>query len=136
MESKLIDNQIVSSPIKYASFGDRFLATIIDLLIGMLIGFVIQGIGLNQMLIGILWGWLYSALMESSSNKATLGKMVLGIIVTDDNGHRINFGQATGRHFARVLSALILCIGFLMMLGNKQKKCLHDQIVGTIVLKK
>jgi uncharacterized RDD family membrane protein YckC len=136
MENEILDNHIISSPIKYASFGDRFIATIIDYLIGMLIGLVIQGIGLNQMLIGLLWGWLYSALMESSSNKGTLGKMALGIIVTDDNGKRINFGKATARHFARVLSGLILFIGFFMMLGNERKKCLHDQIVGTVVLKK
>src|SRR5437870_2731225 len=43
--------------------------------------------------------WLYFALMESSSSQATLGKMALGIRVTDVNGQRLTFGRATGRYF-------------------------------------
>src|SRR5262245_43274473 len=52
--------------------------------------------------------WVYEAIMLSSEKQATLGKMVLGIAVTDLNGGRINFARATGRHFAKWISALIL----------------------------
>ena len=60
----------------------------------------------------------------------------MGLIVTDDKCQRIDFATATGRHFARVLSSLILYIGFLMMLWSDEKKCLHDKMAGTLVLKK
>lgn len=78
--------------------------------------------------------WLYYALMESSAKQATLGKMALGIIVTDLEGRRIGFGRATGRYFAKILSALILGIGFLMAAFTERKQGLHDMIAGTLVV--
>lgn len=80
--------------------------------------------------------WLYFALMESSSRQATLGKMALGIVVTDMEGNRIGFGRATGRYFAKIISALILGIGYLMAAFTARKQGLHDIIVGTLVVKK
>jgi len=80
-------------------------------------------------------GWLYFALMESSSKQATLGKLALGIHVTDLDGRRIGFGRATGRYFAKILSALILGIGFLMAAFTERKQGLHDLIAQTLVLK-
>jgi len=50
--------------------------------------------------------------MESSSYQATLGKMVCGMKVTDLYGNRISFGRATGRHFAKILSAMLLGVGY------------------------
>lgn len=79
--------------------------------------------------------WLYYALMESSSKQATVGKMALGIIVTDLDGRRIGFGRATGRHFAKILSALILGIGFLMVAFTERKQGLHDMVASTLVIR-
>jgi uncharacterized RDD family membrane protein YckC len=79
--------------------------------------------------------WLYFAGMESSSKQATLGKMALGIKVTDLNGERISFGKATGRYFSKIISAIILCIGYIMVAFTEKKQGLHDQIAGTLVVK-
>jgi uncharacterized RDD family membrane protein YckC len=79
--------------------------------------------------------WLYYALMESSAKQATVGKMALGIVVTDLEGRRIGFGRATGRHFAKILSALIIGIGFLMVAFTQRKQGLHDMLAGTLVVK-
>jgi uncharacterized RDD family membrane protein YckC len=84
----------------------------------------------------ILMGWLYYALMESSSNQGTLGKMALGLTVTDQAGQRISFGRATGRFFAKILSAMILLIGFFMIGWTARKQGLHDMIAGTLVVKR
>jgi uncharacterized RDD family membrane protein YckC len=77
--------------------------------------------------------WLYEALMESSSYQATLGKMIFGMKVTDLYGNRIDFARATGRHFAKILSGLILCIGFIMVGFTERKQGLHDMLAGTLV---
>lgn len=82
----------------------------------------------------ILISWLYSALMESSSKKATLGKMALGLIVTDMNGVKLSFGRASGRYFGKILSGLILNIGFIMAAFTEKKQALHDILAGTLVL--
>jgi uncharacterized RDD family membrane protein YckC len=80
-------------------------------------------------------GWLYYALMESSAKQATVGKMALGIVVTDLEGGRIGFGRATGRYFGKILSALILGIGFLMVAFTERKQGLHDILASTLVVR-
>lgn len=82
----------------------------------------------------VLITWVYYASLTSSSWQATLGKKVLGLKVVDENGDRISFGRATGRYFAKIPSALILYIGFLMVAWTKRKRGLHDMIAGTLVV--
>ncbi|MBX9695642.1 MAG: RDD family protein [Cyanobacteria bacterium] len=79
--------------------------------------------------------WLYFAIMESSEMQATLGKRALGLKVTDINGNRLSFARATGRHFGKVLSALMLGIGFLMIAFTPRRQGLHDVIADTSVVK-
>ena len=79
--------------------------------------------------------WLYYSLMESSAKQATLGKMALGIVVTDMDGRRITFARATGRYFGKILSGLILGIGFLMAAFTEKKQALHDILASTLVVK-
>jgi uncharacterized RDD family membrane protein YckC len=88
----------------------------------------------NLILIAI--GWLYFALMESGPNQATLGKMAIGIKVTDINGNRISFPKATGRFFSKIVSTLILFIGYLMVIWDPKKQALHDKLAGTLVIHK
>lgn len=139
----------------YAGFWWRFLAYLIDGMIsacvffplGMILGVAIVAsgedpssppmigarLGLNG--VSLLVTWLYYALCESSSWQGTVGKKVCGLRVTDLNGNRINFGKATGRHFGKILSGLILGIGFIMIAFTDQKQGLHDMMAGTLVLK-
>lgn len=79
---------------------------------------------------------LYYALMESSSNQATVGKLALGIKVTDREGRRLSFARALGRWFSAALSHLTLWIGFLMAGFTDRKRALHDLVAGTLVVDK
>jgi len=76
--------------------------------------------------------WIYEAAMESSSKQATLGKMALGLKVTDEQGRRISFARATARYFSKFISA-ILFIGYIMAGFTARKQALHDMIAGTLV---
>ncbi len=82
-----------------------------------------------------LVNWLYEALMWSSSRQATLGKMALGLRVTDLFGQRISFARATGRHFAKIISGMILLNGYIMAAFTDRHQALHDMIAGTLVEK-
>lgn len=84
-------------------------------------------------LASIVLAWLYGSLLESSRWQATLGKMAVGIRVTDYQGRRISFARATGRHFAKWVSALICGIGYLMVAFTERKQGLHDMIAQTYV---
>lgn len=86
--------------------------------------------------ISVLGAWLYYALFESSAWQATLGKKALGLEVTDLHGKRISFGRATGRYFGKIISAMILMIGFIMIGFTEKKQGLHDIMARCLVLKK
>ena len=85
--------------------------------------------------ISILMGLLYFSLMESSERGATVGKMAMGLRVVTDKGERLSFPNAIGRYFAKIISAIILCIGFIMIGFTDRKRGLHDMIAGTLVIK-
>ena len=80
-------------------------------------------------------GILYFVLMESSAKQATLGKMALGLVVVDVDGNRISFLRALGRYFAKILSGIILLIGYIMVGFTERKQGLHDMIASTLVVK-
>ena len=140
----------------YAGFWKRFVAALIDVvLIGVVfilvsILLLIMGLGIDFSLgggieprvfiilnlISIVIPWIYWAAMESSSRQATLGKMALGIIVTDLDGNRISFARATGRYLAKIVSGIILYIGFIMAAFTGKKQALHDIMAGCLVVDK
>jgi len=80
--------------------------------------------------------WLYFAFCESSSWQGTLGKKALGLQVTDLEGNRISFARASGRFFAKIISGMILMIGYIMAGFTERKQALHDIIAGCLVIKK
>jgi uncharacterized RDD family membrane protein YckC len=55
--------------------------------------------------------------------------------VTDLAGNRIGFGRATGRFFAKILSGMIMYIGFIMIGFTDRKQGLHDMLAGTLVMR-
>lgn len=85
-------------------------------------------------LAGVVITWLYSSLLLSSPRQATVGKMALGLVVTDESGERISFARASGRYFAGTLNSLTLGIGYLMVIWTRRKQALHDKIAGTLVV--
>ena len=143
------------SPVVYANFGQRFLAFLLDAIILAIPGGIIQSLtGANKLLLNWLRGienppsavygliavfvmqWIYFAAMESSHNQATIGKIALGIVVTDTDGKRISFGKATGRYFAKFVSGLILFIGYLMNTWDPRGQTLHDKMANALVIRK
>ena len=124
-------------PAVYAGFWERFGAAFIDGLILAIPNFLFTYYmdNFTGSLLSLAIGWLYFALQESGANQATIGKKALGLKVTTMDGGRISFGQATGRHFGKILSSLILLIGYLMMIWDSKKQTLHDKMAGTLVVK-
>jgi len=89
-----------------------------------------------MILVTFALGWLYYALMESSKNQGTLGKMALGLKVTDMEGNRVSFGRATGRYFGKIISGMIMMIGYILAGLTEKKQALHDIMASCLVVKK
>lgn len=95
------------------------------------------GEGLGLLLALVFWAfpvWPYYAYFESSARQATLGKQLFGLRVVDQHGVRLGFGHATLRHFAKVLSAMPLYLGFIVIAFNERKLGLHDIVARTCVI--
>ena len=86
-------------------------------------------------LASIAAGWLYFALMESSKNQGTLGKMALSLKVTDLEGNPISFARATGRYFGKILSSMVMMIGYILAGLTEKKQALHDMLAGCLVIR-
>lgn len=141
----------------YAGFWKRVAASLIDSviigLLGMVVGAAVGGlmgaafgigggpgagrlaaIELVAQLVSLVltacyYGWFYA-----SPNQATPGKMAIGIKVVRSNGQGCGFWRGFGRHFASILSAMLLCIGYLMVAFTERKQALHDMICDTVVV--
>ena len=98
-------------------------------------GSFIGGIILISLFLIVLT-WLYYALMESSKSQGTVGKIALGLIVTDMDGNRVNFARATGRYFSRIITGMTFLIGYILAGLTEKKQALHDMIASCLVLRK
>ena len=83
-----------------------------------------------------LFGLLYGAVMESSSTQGTLGKMAVGIKVTDLAANRVGFGKALVRNLCKIVSNLTFLVGYLMAGFTRKKQALHDKMSGCLILSK
>ena len=130
----------------YAGFWIRVAATIIDSIIIyaalFVVGyFFVEELSPDNIILTLFSAYvilpiivaIYYASFESSSKQATPGKMAVGIKVGNHLGKQLTFGNAIGRYFAKILSAMILYIGFMMAGWDDKKQGLHDKIAGTYV---
>lgn len=83
---------------------------------------------------GLTW-WVYKAVLHASPWQGTLGKMALGLRVTDLEGRRISFVRATVRYAAELASYPLMGIGYLMAIFSTRKQALHDRIARTCVVR-
>ena len=77
--------------------------------------------------------WLYTAMQESSTSRATFGKRMVRIQVNDLEGDRVSFKRASGRFFGRLIPTL--GGGYLMVLFTRRKQALHDLVSGCVVVR-
>jgi uncharacterized RDD family membrane protein YckC len=168
------------TPRNFAGFWRRFVAfCIIDCI--LIIGTLVSGAGaisglifgtnegpldslglLLMLIVYFVFPWLYLTCMEASSRQATLGKLALGIKVTDIKGAPISFLRASARYFGKfslfiilvigtsprhinfqafgrhtdIICALIFFVGFSMAVLTPKKQTIYDIIARTLVVKK
>lgn len=80
---------------------------------------------------------IYSISMENWKG-ATLGKMIMGIVVANNDGGKPSLLSLILRNtFGRFVTNLLpFYIGYWLGLSNEKRKCVHDMIAGSTVRKK
>jgi len=132
---------------KPAEFWRRLVAYLLDSIIVIVLFFIIVNIlaksfrfhkaedvrTLMRMTSLFLW-LIYFILFESSSLQATPGKLIMKLKVVNREGEKITVIRAFLRYLARLLSMIILGIGYLFMLSDIRKTALHDILTRTSVI--
>jgi uncharacterized RDD family membrane protein YckC len=158
---KLREGVMPVARLRYAGFWWRFLASLID---GVILGTVSKVLQyalfpsmavvtvappganpfetLGPSLAKLGWAVLLSMAVSITYSTwfmgalgAVPGMMALGLKVVRPDGSPIGYGRALARYFAAILSAMTLCIGYLLIAFDSEKRALHDMICDTRVIK-
>ena len=137
----------------YAGFWIRALALLVDgvlmFIVNMVVAFALNLIlpqareldaaGIAGLVLRMGFSLLvplsYEAILIARKG-ATLGMMACGLKVIRPDGSPLTLGRSIGRYFAKFLSGLTLCVGYLMAAADAQKRALHDHIADTRVIRK
>jgi uncharacterized RDD family membrane protein YckC len=92
----------------------------------------IETVGVDDIALVVLM--LYWILADASRYQGSLGKRVLGLKVGDERGGRLTLAAAAGRNLLKILSAILLLIGFMMAGWTRRKQALHDKLTHSYVL--
>ena len=104
----------------------------------------------GKMLVSTLISWAYFALQESSSAQATVGKRLLGIRVSTEDGARLGIGASTIRAWPLYLNSagwiadawlggLISLLAFVACVSvafSSRKQGLHDKMAGAVLTRR
>ncbi|MEY4387497.1 MAG: hypothetical protein RLY20_2780 [Verrucomicrobiota bacterium] len=147
-----------TAPARFAGFWIRFCARFIDGIIMSILLYVPmfiiilasghsiertlgnnQEFGMMQLLVlcwELIWFVIYGGYEIFFIGKygATPGKMALRLRVVTAEGQPVQYGRATGRFFANMLSGMICYIGYIIAGFDDQKRALHDHICNTRVV--
>lgn len=119
---------------KKASMGSRIGAFILDSIFLNIINLIILFISWELYLICAPFiTFLYYGICEGSSMSATLGKRICGLVVVDEYGNKLTSAKGFTRSVCRILSGMILCIGYIIALFDENGKALHDKMAKTFV---
>jgi uncharacterized RDD family membrane protein YckC len=127
-----------------ASYGARLGGLLIDTVVVSLcllpgLALVLAGstpltvLGVVLMMVGSGGATVLYARAVSTSGQ-WIGNRVTGTRVVDvRNGRTVSGGEAGLRFVIRLVVSPILLVGFLMALGNSQRRTFHDDVAGTVV---
>ena len=121
-----------------AGFWRRFGAVIVDglvLAIPSIILYLIFKNGAAYNVLGTVISLAYFTYFEGGASGQTLGKKALGIRVYDlRQGGPIGYGRGFLRQIGKYISGIVILLGYLWMLWDKEKQTWHDKIAGSVVV--
>ncbi len=128
---------------EYIGFKIRFSALIIDNVFLMLIGFLLFRFlvftPLTLFKIYLLYfgfftiGDAFYEIFMTYRYGGTFGKLLMRCKVVSEEGN-FSLWKSVLRYFSKIISFLTLCIGFLMIVWDKNKQGLHDKIAKSLVV--
>jgi uncharacterized RDD family membrane protein YckC len=144
-----------SAPV-YATFADRFVAIIIDVILLGIINYVFLGIfggimgsmffSSNPLYVFSKTWLIFTYVVQLAVSGSyfvflqhewgyTIGRKIMGVHVEMSDRTRPDLRTFLVRYVSSLLSGFILLIGYLLALTDPKMRTLHDRMAGTIVVK-
>jgi uncharacterized RDD family membrane protein YckC len=119
-----------------AGFWVRFGAALTDGIILGLIDVILRAAFKTAgSFIGIAIAIVYYVVLEGGPRGQTMGKQMMRIRVVDaDTGGPIGYPRAFVRYVGRILSFIVILLGYFWMLWDKERQCWHDKLAGDFVV--
>jgi uncharacterized RDD family membrane protein YckC len=119
-----------------AGFWQRVGAYLLDgILLSVINTVLLVGLKGVGYVLGVIVGIVYFVYLEGGPTGQTLGKRALGIrVVSFDTGGPIGYPRAFIRYIGRIIDFIVVLIGFLWMLWDKEKQCWHDKLASDVVV--
>ena len=125
-------------PVQYSSVKRRWVAVFVDgLIIGMLnLGIeILLGTTTVVQVLGIIMAYIYYVGMIGTWGQ-TVGKKWLKIKVQTSDGQVPGYKRALIREtVGKIVSGLVLGIGYLVAIWDKDKQTWHDKMAKTVVVR-
>ena len=130
----------------FASYGARFAGLLVDIVVltvlcipGLALTIAGSGalvfLGVLLLFVGFAAATVLYAKGVSSTGQSIGNRVTSTHVVDARNGELIPIAEAGTRYVVRMLVSMVLFIGFLMALGNTQRRTFHDNIAGTVVIR-
>ena len=79
--------------------------------------------------------FIYWIIFEASIWQASIGKKIMGLKVVNKSGGKPNIFQCISRNLLKILSGMIIFVGFMMAGWTNKKQALHDIFHDLLVVK-
>jgi uncharacterized RDD family membrane protein YckC len=129
-----------TASIKYAGFWIRFVANFLDGIIISLLSLIpvlilsFLGADILSRVLSYIISFGYFIIL-TYNKEATWGKMALGLKVIPSEKEKLSLGQVVLREtIGKIVSGIILGIGYIMAGFTERKEALHDKIAKTNVI--
>ena len=142
MEYNVVSDDVPEgmSALEIASAGQRFGAWLVDAVIGTLVVVVAGalgiwlGVGFITYLIVIVYAVVYLGMVATQGQSP--GKKAIGIKIVRVDGSSLGFGGMLIREIVgKLVSSLIIYLGYIWILFDGQRQGWHDKIASTYVVK-
>ena len=122
-----------------AGFGQRLGAWLVDFLVLLVPSIAVVLILGNTAIANVITtiiGVVYFVALEGGPTGQTVGKRALGIRVFDFRGGSgpIGYPRALLRTIVKYPSGIVLFLGYLWMLWDREKQTWHDKAAGSVVV--
>ena len=122
-----IASEVLSFP--RASFWERLGAAFLDVIVVSILGSLVGGPPQAFLVVlayfAGMWAW----------KGTTVGGVVLNLKVVRLDDKPVTFTVALVRGLAAAFSVIVLFLGFLWMIWDREKQTWHDKISGTVVIR-